>query len=59
MAKIIEAVYEKGVFKPLSKIKINEKERVRIEIKKNISGILENWKINTQKIKDELREIHG
>ncbi|HEX54893.1 MAG TPA: DUF104 domain-containing protein [Candidatus Altiarchaeales archaeon] len=59
MAKIIEAVYEKGVFKPLSKIKINEKERVRIEIKKNIFGILENWKINTQKIKDELREIHG
>jgi len=59
VAKIIEAVYEKGVFKPLSKIKINEKERVRIEIKKNISGILENWKINTQKIKDELREIHG
>jgi len=59
VAKIIEAVYEKGVFKPLSKIKINEKERVRIEIKKNIFGILENWKINTQKIKDELREIHG
>ncbi len=34
MAKIIEAIYEKGVFKPLQRVDLKEGERVRIEIKK-------------------------
>ncbi|MBC7114865.1 MAG: antitoxin family protein [Archaeoglobi archaeon] len=33
MGKIIEAVYEKGVFRPLQKVDLREGERVRIEIK--------------------------
>lgn len=32
MSKIINAVYEDGVFKPLEKIKIKEHERVSIKI---------------------------
>lgn len=59
MAKVIEAVYEKGVFKPLERVDLKEGERVRLEIRKNVFGILKDWKVDTQKLKDELREIHG
>ena len=34
MAKIIEAIYKNGVFKPLQKVDLKEGERVRIEIKR-------------------------
>ena len=34
MGKVIEAVYENGVFKPLEKVDLKEGERVKIEIKK-------------------------
>ncbi|MEM5830256.1 MAG: antitoxin family protein [Candidatus Aenigmatarchaeota archaeon] len=33
MAKVIEAIYENGVFKPLEKVDLKEGERVKIEIK--------------------------
>ncbi|HIP13408.1 MAG TPA: DUF104 domain-containing protein [Arcobacter sp.] len=33
MAKIIEAIYENGVFKPLEKVDLKEGEIVKIEIK--------------------------
>jgi len=33
MGKVIEAVYEKGVFKPLEKVDLKEGEIVEIEIK--------------------------
>ncbi len=32
MAKIVEAIYENGVFKPLGKIHIKEHEKVKITI---------------------------
>ncbi len=32
MTKTIEAVYEKGVFKPLRKVKFHEHERVKLTI---------------------------
>ncbi len=34
MAKIIEAIYENGVFKPLQKVDLKNGEKVKIEIKK-------------------------
>jgi len=34
MAKIIEAIYKNGVFKPLQKVDLKEGERVKIEIKR-------------------------
>ena len=34
MTKIIEVVYEDGVFKPLVKVEIGEGERIKVEIKK-------------------------
>jgi len=32
MAKIIEAIYENGVFKPLEKVDLREGERVRLKV---------------------------
>ena len=34
MPKIIEAVYENGVFKPLQKVDLKEGEKVRIELER-------------------------
>ncbi len=34
MVKIIEAIYENGVFKPLQKVDLKNGERVKIEIKR-------------------------
>ena len=34
MQKTIEVVYEKGVFKPLEPVELEERERIKIEIKK-------------------------
>ena len=59
MPRIIEVVYENGVFKPLEKVNLREGEKLKIEIKNRIFGILKDWKIDAQKLKDELREIHG
>lgn len=33
MPKTIEVVYEKGVFKPLEKVDLQEGERMKIEVK--------------------------
>jgi len=34
MEEVVEAIYEKGVLKPLKKLNLKEKERVKIEIKR-------------------------
>ncbi len=31
---------------------------MKLEIKKNVFGILKDWKIDAQELKNELREIH-
>ncbi len=38
MAKVIEAIYENGVFKPLEKVDLKEGEIVEIEIKEKRIG---------------------
>ncbi len=37
MEKVIEAIYEKGVFKPLEKVDLNEGEIVEIEVRRKTS----------------------
>ncbi len=43
MAKVIEAIYENGVFKPLEKIDLKEGEIVEIEIKEKEKKISERF----------------
>ena len=42
MGKVIEAIYEKGVFKPLEKVDLKEGEKVRIE-KRGIYDIIQEY----------------
>ncbi len=63
MAKVIEAVYENGVFKPLEKVDLPEKTKLRIRIEAvKPSGILDIAKefrkrINLEKIKDDPLQV--
>ncbi len=57
---IVKARYENTVLKPLGKLDLKEGEEVDIELKgKSLFGLLKGWKIDSQSIKDELREIDG
>ena len=58
MARVVEAVYEKGVLRPVEKLELPEGVRVRLRIE-GIYGLLRDWKVDPQKLKDELRGIHG
>jgi predicted DNA-binding antitoxin AbrB/MazE fold protein len=58
MSGVIKARYENKVLKPLGEIDLKEGEEVEIELKKkSIFGLLQGWKIDTQSLKDKLREI--
>jgi len=55
MARIIEAIYENGVFKPLEKVDLKEGEKVRIiigGIVRKTMGIIPNDRI--QEIIEEI-----
>ncbi len=56
MRRVVEAVYEKGVLRPLGKLDLPEGVRVRLRIE-GIYGLLMDWRIDPQKLKDELRKI--
>jgi len=63
MGKVIEAVYEDGVFKPLKKVDLPEKTKLRIRIEAvKPSGILDivkefRKKINLEEMKDPLQVL--
>lgn len=60
MSGVIKARYENKVLKPLVDLDLKDGEEVVIELKKKgIFGLLKEWKINAQALKDELREING
>lgn len=59
MGKVVEAIYEKGVLKPLEKLDLKEGERVKIEIRRSVFGILKDWKVDSQKLKDKFRQTGG
>ena len=63
MKKVIEVVYENGVFKPLEKIDLPEKTKLRIKIEAiKPSGILEIAKefrkrVNMTEIKEDSLQV--
>lgn len=60
MGKVIEAVYEEGVFKPLEKVDLKEGERVKIKIERSLIEIIKSYqdkfKLKEEDIKEFLRE---
>jgi len=63
MTKVIEVVYEDGVFKPLEKVDLPEKTKLRIKIEAvKPSGILDivkefRKKINLEEIKEDPLQV--
>lgn len=56
----MRARYENNVLKPLEKLDLKEGEEVDIELKgKSLVGLLKGWKIDSQSLKGELREINS
>jgi len=58
VGRVVEAVYEKGILRPLEKLDLPEGVRVRLRIE-GVYGLLKDWKIDPQELKDELRKLHG
>jgi len=58
MGKVIEAIYEKGIFKPLEKVDLKDGEKVKIEIKEGLADIIEKYsrKVNKDVLKEFLEE---
>ena len=58
MGKVIEAVYENGVFKPLQSVELEDDAKVLIEIKEGIADILEKFsrKVNEDVLKEFIEE---
>jgi len=58
MGKVIEAIYEKGVFKPLEKVDLKEGEKVRIRIeRRGIYDVIKKYQKYFEDIEEDLTEI--
>jgi predicted DNA-binding antitoxin AbrB/MazE fold protein len=55
MPKVIEVIYENGVFKPLEKVDLKEGKKIRIEIKESLVDRLRNYR--TKVDRDILKEF--
>ena len=58
MGKVIEVVYENGVFKPLKEVSLKEGEKLRIEIKESLVDKLRKYriKVDTDILQEFLEE---
>lgn len=59
LSKKLDVIFEKGMLKPLEELNLKDGQRLRVIIESQLFGMLRDWKVDAQKIKDELREIHG
>ena len=58
MSRVIEVVYEKGILRPLENLNLPEGTRIKVRIE-GFYGLLKDWRLDPQKLKDELRNVHG
>uniref|UniRef100_A0A7C3UJX0 Antitoxin n=1 Tax=Geoglobus ahangari TaxID=113653 RepID=A0A7C3UJX0_9EURY len=59
MPKIIEAVYENGVFKPLQKVDLKEGEKFRLVLRENVDDLRGKYgrrKIDMVELRDEIHD---
>ncbi len=58
MGKVIEVIYENGVFKPLEKVDLKDGERLKMEIKESLVDKLRKYriKVDTDALKEFLEE---
>mgnify|MGYP001772798768 CR=1 FL=1 len=43
MPRIIEAIYENGVFKPLEKVELKEGERIKLRVEEGILDVIKKY----------------
>ena len=55
MGKVIEVIYEDGVFKPLEKVNLPEKIRGKVVIEEKLMGDIEGISEEVDKILKEVR----
>lgn len=56
----VKAIYENNVLRPLEKLDLEEGEEVEIVAKKKgIFGLMKGWNVDSQVLKNELKEING
>jgi len=60
MTKVIEVIYENGIFKPLEKVDLKDGERVKIKIERSLIEIIrsyqEKFKLKKEDVEEFLRE---
>ena len=59
MPKIIEAIYENGVFKPLEKVDLREGEKLRLVVRENVDNLRGKYgrrKIDILELRDEIHD---
>lgn len=49
MPKIIEAIYENGVFKPLEKVELKEGEKVKIKLAENLVEKTKKYRVRVDR----------
>jgi predicted DNA-binding antitoxin AbrB/MazE fold protein len=54
MPKIIEAIYENGVFKPLQKVDLREGEKVRIKVEKSLYDVVLKYRKYFESVEEDL-----
>ncbi|MEM4945845.1 MAG: antitoxin family protein [Archaeoglobaceae archaeon] len=57
MVKIIEAIYEDGVFKPLEKVELKPGEKVRIRLQKGLFAVLQEYHELLEDVEEDLTKM--
>jgi len=57
MEKVIEAIYENGVFKPLEKVDLKEGEKVKIKVERSLMEIIKNYQETFKLRREDIEEF--
>jgi len=55
----VEAIFQKGVFKPLGEVDLQENQRVRLQVEPLETLTMEAWLKLAQEFQEKIRERHG
>ncbi|MDI9611099.1 MAG: antitoxin family protein [Archaeoglobales archaeon] len=57
MVKIIEAIYEDGVFKPLEKVELKDGEKVKLRLEKGLFAVLQEYHELLEDVEEDLTKM--
>jgi len=59
MPKIIEVIYEDGVFKPLERVELKEGEKIKLRVDESISDIIKKYRKKFKLNEEDIEGIFG